>query len=235
MNVFQRPTTAFATVAISLALCGTTTSAALPEPTGAEYAIRWNAREGGPKTGVEVLAALNIRVKGTQSFRVTYYDFPSSAKSPQGFSTILRRRIDADGSMELTWKLRGAHALAEWTCPLESPRHAKAEVDVAFTGSNTVDRMYSYSCSSGSPESAASKLAAIPKACTATVARWEAGPLKVEEWRLARDILIIEVSGNGANTPKGIERFRRRVLAPLLAAGIVPSVLSKTELGSHCE
>ena len=235
MNVFQFPTTAFAAVAISLALGGTATSAALPEPAGAEYAIRWNARDGGPRTGDEVLAILNMRAKGTQGFRITYYDFPSSTKSPPGFSTILRRRVDAAGGMDLTWKLRGDHAIAEWTCPLENSRHAKAEVDVTFNGLDKIDRMYSYSCSSASPESAASALAAIPKACTAAVERWEAGSLKVEEWRLARDVLIIEVSGNGTNSRVGIERFRRRVVVPLVAAGIVPSALSKTELGSHCE
>ena len=235
MNVFQCPTVAFATVAISLALCGTATSAGLPEPAGAEYAIRWNARDGGPKTGDEVLAVLNLRAKGTHGFRITYYDFPSSTKTPPGFSTILRRRMDAAGGVELTWKLRGDHAIAEWSCPLENSRHAKAEVDVTFGGLEKIDRMYSYSCASASPESAASALAAIPKACTAAVARWEAGPLKVEEWRLARDVLIIEVSGNGANGAEGVERFRRRVVAPLVAAGIVPSALSKTELGSHCE
>ena len=202
---------------------------------GAEYAIRWNASEGGPRTGTEVLAVLNMRAKNTQGFKVNYYDFPSMAKSPPGFSTILRRRVDGAAVTDLTWKLRGDHTLSEWTCPLENSRHAKTEVDVTFSGPDRVNRMYSYSCSSATPESAASRLAAIPKSCSATVTRWEAGSLKVEEWRLARDVLIIEVSGNGANTPEGIERFRRRVVAPLFAAGIAPSALSKTELGSHCE
>jgi hypothetical protein len=235
MNVFQCPTTAFAAMAVCLALCEPAASASTSEPTGAEFAIRWNAREGGPKTGDEVLAILNMRAKGTQGFKVNYYDFPSKAKAPPGFSTILRRRVDDAGVTNLTWKLRGDRALAEWACPLENSRRAKAEVDVTFRGADIVDRMYSYSCTSASPERAASLLAAIPMACTAAVTRWETGQLKVEEWRLARDVLIIEVSGNGANTSEGIERFGRRVVAPLLAAGIVPSAQSKTELGSHCE
>jgi len=57
----------------------------------------------------------------------------------------------------------------------------------------------------------------------------------VEEWRLPGDRLMIEVSGTGANTAEAEEQFRKRVVAPLLAAGIRPSGDSKTELGSRCE
>ncbi len=68
----------------------------------------------------------------------------------------------------------------------------------------------------------------------ANVRRWEKAGLKVEEWRLADDRLVIEVSRGGATTRRR-EAFRRKVAAPLMAAGIVPSSSSKTELGSRCE
>jgi hypothetical protein len=226
---------ATAVAAICVALCGPSASAATGEPTSAEYAIRWNARDGGPKSGDEVLLVLGGRARRTSLFDVSYYDVPSAPTAPPGFATILRRRVDGAGASDLTWKLRGDRALAAWTCPFENSLQSKVEVDVAFSGADTVTRTYSYSCASASPETAASSLAASLKACTAAVKRWEAGRLKIEEWRLPGDVLMIEVSGNGANTRVAMEHFRKRVAAPLFAAGIVPSTQSKTELGSRCQ
>ena len=226
---------AAAAAAICVALGGPSASAATSEPGSAEYAIRWNARDGGPKSGDEVLMVLGAHARRTSLFNVSYYDVPSATTAPPGFATILRQRVDGAGAAELTWKLRGDRALAVWTCPFENSRQSKVEVDVTFTGADTVTRMYSYSCASASPETAANSLAASLKACTAAVTRWETGRLKIEEWRLPGDVLIIEVSGNDANTRVAMEHFRKRVAAPLFAAGIVPSTLSKTELGSRCQ
>jgi hypothetical protein len=206
--------------------------AATAEPVGAEYAIRWNARDGGPDSAEATLAVLNARTRRNSNFRIDYYDLAQIA--PPGFSTILRRRIEDAGHAELTWKLRGDRALAEWTCPLRNSRQSKSEVDVAFGAADIVSRMYSYSCTSDNPDQAAVDLSAKRKACNVLVKRWDAGRVKVEEWRLPRNVLMIEVSGSGMNTPEAMEQFRRRVAAPLLAAGIVPSVNSKTELGSRC-
>ena len=235
MIVFRRQASAFAAAAICAALGGTSASAATSEPAGAEFAIRWNARDGGPQTGNEVLKVLGARARRTSLFSVRYYDVPSTTTAPPGFATILRRRVDGAGASELTWKLRGDHALPAWTCPFENPRQSKVEVDVTFSGLDSATRVYSYSCTSASPEAAASRLGASLKACTAAVKRWEAGRLKIEEWRLPGDVLMIEVSGNGANTGAATRQFRERVAAPLFAAGIVPSTLSKTELGSRCQ
>jgi len=225
---------AVAAAAICVGAGGPSASAATSEPTDAEFAIRWNARDGGPKTADEVLVVLKARTRRTSLFEITYYDVRSPATVPPGFATILRRRTDSTGDTELTWKLRGDRALAGWTCPFAKPRRSKSEVDVTFSGVHTVTRAYSYSCTNTSTEIAVSSLAATPRACTAVVKRWEAGPLKIEEWRLPGDVLMIEVSGNGANTPDAMEHFRRRAAAPLFAAGIVPSPQSKTELGSRC-
>ena len=224
---------AVAAAALCVAVPGPSAIAATAEPIGAEYAIRWNAREGGPGSGGETLAILDMRARQPVHFKVDYYDLPSTTAAPQGFTTILRRRIDDAGRSELTFKLRGDHALGEWTCPLRNARQTKAEVDVTLGGAAGGARTYSYSCTSADTEPV-SDLNAKPTTCTADVTRWEQGRLRVEEWRIPRDVLFIEVSGSGTNTPDAQERFRQRVAAPLLAVGIVPSASSKTELGSRC-
>jgi len=210
-------------------------SAAPSEPTGTEYAIRWNARDGGPKTGAAALTALQMRARRTRLLDVSYYDLPPPPTAPPGFAAILRRRVEGDREPEFTWKLRGDRALAGWTCPLEDARQTKMEVDVTFSGADTVTRTYSYSCTSTRPQIAMPGVATSRKACTAIVKRWEAGRLNVEEWRLSGGDVIIEVSGKGANTSDATETFRRRVAAPLFAAGVVPSTQSKTDLSSRCQ
>ena len=222
-------------VAFCIAFHGHAASATTAGPTRAEFAIRWNARDGGPKTGAATLAVLNLRAQRTRHFKVDYFALPSAATVPQDFSTILRRRVGDDARAELTWKLRGDRALAQWTCPLHKPRQTKAEVDITFGGGDSVARTYSYSCTSEETNIAAHNLSANNKGCTAEVSRWEAGRLKIEEWGLPGDVLIIEVSGGGTDTPGAIEHFRRHVAAPLFAAGIVPSKQSKTEFGTRCE
>jgi hypothetical protein len=224
---------AVAAAALCVALPGPSAIAATAEPIGAEYAIRWNAREGGPGSGGETLAILDMRARQPVHFKVDYYDLATPPAAPQGFTTILRRRIDDAGRSELTFKLRGDRALGEWSCPLRNVRQTKFEVDVTFGGAENAVRTYSYGCTSADTEPA-SDLNAKLGTCTADVTRWEQGRLKVEEWRLAGDVVIIEVSGSGTNSPDAQERFRQRVAAPLLAAGIVPSASSKTELGSRC-
>jgi hypothetical protein len=58
--------------------------------------------------------------------------------------------------------------------------------------------------------------------------------VRVEAWRLPGGGLLLEVSGSGADTPAALEKFRRQVVVPLLAAGIRPAQESKTERGSRC-
>ncbi len=64
--------------------------------------------------------------------------------------------------------------------------------------------------------------------------RMESDNLKVEEWRMPGNLLMIEVSQKGRNTKKKLKAFRQQVVAPLLKAGIKPSDRSKTELGGQC-
>src|SRR4029450_771081 len=124
----------FVATALGVALGAATTIVAGAEPADAEYAIRWNARAGGPASLNETLAILKTHATRPRRFKVDYYDLPPTPTTPPGFSVILRRRVDDAGPAELTWKLRGDRALSDWACPLRNSRDAKDEVDVAFRG-----------------------------------------------------------------------------------------------------
>jgi hypothetical protein len=219
--------------AVAAAAC-VASAATLPPVSGAEYAIRWNPRDGGPATAADTLALLKLRSKHTDKFSVDYYDLPYSATVPPGFATILRQRVDAAGHATVTWKLRGDHELAAVTCPLRDARDAKAEVDVGFGSADTVTRRYSYSCASDDPETASSLLSAPANGCPALVTRNDAGRVRVEEWRLPGGGVLLEVSGSGADKSAALNLFRRQVVEPLLAAGIRPVQESKTDQVSRC-
>lgn len=221
--------------ALGVVLGAAATLAAGAEPTDAEYAIRWNARDGGPASLNATLSILQTHATRVRQFNVDYYDLPSTMATPQGFSVILRRRAENTGPTELTWKLRGDHALADWACPLRNSRDAKAEVDVTFQGAGNVTRSFSYSCTSDAPDLAASELSATIRPCTSEMRRQDAGKLKIEEWRLPGNVTVIEVSLSGKNTPGAMDLFRKRIAEPLLAAGIVPSADSKSALGGRCQ
>jgi len=214
---------------------GQRTFAATAEPAAAEYVIRWNARDGGPASLNEVLGIMKSRATRDRTFKVDYYDLPPNIAAPPGYSVILRRRTEGGAAGEFTWKLRGDTALADWTCPLRNAKESKAEADVTIQGPDTLARSFSYSCTSDDPEAAAAELSATLRACTATVTRKVAGPLKLEEWRFPGDIVIIDVSLISSNNSVGLEFFRARIANPLFAAGIVPLSESKTDLGSRCK
>jgi hypothetical protein len=220
--------------AIGAAMACVAPAATLPTVAGAEYAIRWNPRDGGPATAAETLALLGLRAKHSARFSVDYYDLPPAATAPPGFATILRQRVDAAGHAAVTWKLRGDQALSRWVCPLRDARDVKAEVDVGFDGVDTVTRRYSYSCTSDDLDAASSLLFARANGCPAAVTRKDAARVRVEEWRLPGGAVLLEVSGSGADTSAALARFRLQVVVPLLAAGIRPSPASKTDQVSRC-
>ena len=209
--------------------------AAADEPANAEYVIRWNARDGGPASINDALGILKSRATRDRKFNVDYYDLPPTLAAQPGYSVILRRRSEDGVAAELTWKLRGDAALADWTCPLRNAKESKAEVDVAFQGADTLARTFSYSCTSDSAEAAAAELSATLKACTMMVTRRVAGPIKLEEWHFPGDVVIIDVSMASVNKPAALELFRTRIAQPLFAAGVVALSESKAELGSRCK
>jgi len=220
--------------AVAIMLATSSAFAAAGEPKGAEYAIRWNARDGGPATINDALAVLKSRATRVRQFRIEYYDLPPAKTTPPGFSAILRRRVDEGVQAELTWKLRGDTTLAEWACPLRDPKQSKAEVDVTFGSANATTRAFSYGCTSEATDAAVSSLSAKIRGCPATVFRRDAGNVKLEEWHLPGDVVVIDVSMASENAPATMEVFRTGIVTPLLAAGVVPLKESKTELGSRC-
>ena len=134
----------------------------------------------------------------------------------------------------MTFKYRGPRALAKWTCPLPDPVEKQEEVDVSFVAGKSVKRAYSYSCDKKDAKDPPAELRATPKECSSTMTRIESDDLKVEEWRMPGNVLMIELSQKGPNTKKGLKAFRQQVVAPLLKAGVKPSDRSKTELGAQC-
>jgi hypothetical protein len=205
-----------------------------PEPGRAEFALRWNAAEGGPKSAEAALAVLGLAAKRSTQFAVDYFDLPPPTTVPAGFVPILRRSVDGAGRAELTWKVRGDHALMAWPCELVNG-HPKSEMDITFTDSATTARSYSYSCTQTFNPASLKALSAKIKPCPARVVRLEKDRIKMEEWHLSNNVLIVEASSNGANTPEVLAQFRGRVVAPLLAAGVHPASDSKTELAGVCE
>ena len=221
-------------VFLCILLAAPAPAAAAVEPAVAEFAIRWNASEGGPATADAALVILDMRVKQESHFQVGYYDLPATFAVPAGFSAILRWRGENVEHAELTFKLRGNRALEQWFCPLTNGGSPKAEMDFTFVGADAPARAYSYSCAGTDAARAAAELSAARKACAASVTRREGSRLKVEEWRLPGNVLMIEESGRSANTAKALEHFRAKVVTPLLAAGVRPAADSKTALGSRC-
>ena len=213
--------------------------ATVAEPEKAEYAMRWNIEEGGPRTAKKALKALGKEADESTDYKIRYFDFTPPEDAPAGFSPILRRR--KSGKMqELTFKYRGDHPLSSWSCPLFSEPDEgkeKEEVDVSILAEGRTKRSFSYSCTLESKKDSIKpprELDADPKDCANTMKRLTAGKLKVEEWHLPGGITLVEVSRSGSNTQADLEEFQREIVDKLIAAGVKPSDRSKTEIGSNC-
>ena len=72
----------------------------------AEFAVRWDPRQGGPATPQDALRELRLKASAPSHFEVQYFEFTPPAGLPAGFDAILRKRLTA-GEAELTFKLRG--------------------------------------------------------------------------------------------------------------------------------
>jgi hypothetical protein len=202
----------------------------------AEYAVRWDPRQGGPPTPEAALRGLKLEASAPSRFEVQYFDFAAPPGLPPGHDAILRRRI-GNGETEWTFKLRGsqpppaAPALRDWPCPLGATKDRKDEADVGFIGAGQVHTTYSRSCSHGQPAAA---LKARPKGCAGTMARHRAGKLKLESWRMADGSTLLEASRPGRHDHKALQAFERQVLKPLLALGVQPLQRSKSAIGGDC-
>jgi hypothetical protein len=208
-------------------------------PMPVEYAVRWNVHDGGPQSAKDTLAALGQPAGDPDDYEVQYFAITPPKDAPAEFQSILRQRTKGQKKHELTFKYRGDHELSSWACPLSAtPAETKGEVDVSILASGGLKRVYSYSCtleSKAGPIRPAPALEARAKGCIAKMSRLKAGKLKVEEWHLPGEIVMVEVSRNGADTPIDLQSFQSEVVDRLVRAGVKPSDRSKTELGSDCQ
>ncbi|HSW26287.1 MAG TPA: hypothetical protein VLJ62_26250 [Burkholderiaceae bacterium] len=189
------------------------------------------------------MKALNLEGGEASKFRVQYHDVHLPAAAPSGASAIARER-KRGSKVETTWKYRGASPFdAEtehtWTCPLSGKAKRKDEVDVSMLAGGETRRAHSRSCTvkgtySGSVPPA---LQGAPAGCSSRMERQESadGRYKVERWRLSNDQQLLEVSWSAGDTESDLVDFRRRVVEPLVNAGVQPLDRSKTELGTQCQ
>jgi hypothetical protein len=217
-------------------------NAALAAKLDAEYAVRWDPRQGGPATPEEALRELQLKPSEPTRSQVQYFDFTPPADVPPGFDAILRKRV-SDGQAELTFKLRGTAALPatpslkSWPCPLGKTKDRKDEADVTFIEGGQVLKAFSRSCDLNSHDLAMQPPAALQarlKGCKSTMTRVRAGKLKVEQWRLADGSTLLEASRPGRHDASAQQAFEREVLQPLMRLKVQPLNRSKSAIGGDC-
>ena len=208
----------------------------------AEFALRWDPRQGGPATPQQALHELGLKAGKSSRFEVNYFDFTPPDGLPAGFDPILRERISG-GKAELTFKLRGGAPLPaqprlmQWACPLGATPDRKDEADITLVGIGRSLTAYSRSCSIESRDLSLQPPAALqarPRGCGSTMTRLESGKLKVEQWQLADGTVLLEASRPGKQTEASQRAFEREVLEPLLALKVQPLERSKSALGGEC-
>lgn len=235
------PHAALAALALGL-LLGTAAPARAGVP-DAEFAVRWDPRQGGPATPEDTLRELGLKVGERSRSEVQYFDFTPPPDVPAGFTPILRRRVSGSHH-ELSFKLRGSQALPDaptlkaWACPLGATDDRKDEVDVGFLDAGRTVTAWSRSCdlnAEGADVAPPPALQARPKGCASTMTRLRSGKLKVEEWRLADGSVLLEASRPAPYHPKSTRAFEHDVLKPLLALKIQPLERSKSAIGGDCK
>lgn len=208
----------------------------------AEFAVRWDPRQGGPPTPTDVLRELRLKASAPSHFEVQYFEFSPPAGLPAGFDPILRKRLSG-GKAELSFKLRGPAplpvrpTLKHWDCPLGPTQERKDEADITFVQAGRTITAYSRSCSVESRQADIEPPAALqarPKGCGSTMTRLRSGKLKVEQWKMADGSMLLEASRPGQHDPASMRSFERQVLQPLLALKVQPLQRSKSALGGDC-
>lgn len=209
----------------------------------AEFAFRWDVSKGGPTSVEKVAESLNLKAKKPKKFQVQYFEIALPSSIPDGYRVLGRERSEIGENPDSTMKMRGLkplpNGLPKWECT--SPAERKDEVDLAFENSDDVKRAFSVSCTL--KDSRLSGIlpkgyVATPRKCSNYMERTKAGSatleVKIEKWSLPKGRVVIEVSMEGVDTPTDFEKFRERVVKPLIDLKAEPLKESKTELGSDC-
>lgn len=207
-----------------------------------EFAVRWDPAQGGPQDAAAALHALGLRPGKRTGYEVQYFRIAAPEGVPAGFDPIMRKRSDATET-QLTYKLRGPDPLpavprlADWHCPLPGKTKRKDEADITFMAVDTMRKVYSRSCTYRTRDKAASVPAVLqpkPNGCVSTMTRIESGKLKVEQWQMADGSTLLEASHGEHDTAAAAQRFRDKVVIPLLQQHIVPLDRSKSSIGGDC-
>ena len=229
-------------LALLSALAATLSQPAHAAAQDAEFAVRWDPRQGGPATPQDALRELRLKASAPSHFEVQYFEFTPPAGLPPGFDAILRKRLTG-GEAELTFKLRGnaplpaQPTLKQWDCPLGRTKDRKDEVDLSFVAVGQVLTAYSRSCNVESRDTQLQPPAALqarPKGCGSTMTRLRSGKLKIEQWQMADGSTLLEASRPGRHNAASMRAFEREVLKPLLALKVQPLERSKSALGGDC-
>ncbi|WP_035373173.1 hypothetical protein [Pseudoduganella violaceinigra] len=211
----------------------------------AEYAFRWEVAKGGPSSIRQVAKTLNVQEEKPERFEVRYFDVGTCNAVPSGYTIIGRERSLGGEKPDATVKVRGpdpaTSELLDWKCPLDESEKSKREVDIGFRGLDEVKRSFSVSCTlkkSGLKASLPAGYSAAAKACSNKMERAEAESeglkIKIEKWKLPKKRVAIEVSMVGDDTNVDFEKFKTKVVKPLMDQKAVPLKESKTELGGDC-
>jgi hypothetical protein len=227
---------------LALLLAGATALPSHAAAQDAEFAVRWDPRQGGPATPQDTLRELRLKAAAPSFFEIQYLDFTPPAGLPEGFDAILRKRLTG-GQAELTFKLRGSQPLPaqpplkHWACPLGDTNDRKDEADVTFIAAGRTLQAFSRSCSIESRDADLQPPAALqaqPKGCGSTMTGLRSGKLKIEEWKMADGSVLLEASRPGKHTEASQRAFERQVLRPLLALKVQPLQRSKSAIGGDC-
>lgn len=201
------------------------------EPSKAEYAFRWNPRDGGPASWEAVQAILGGKLKSVERYSVRYHTLVPGRNAPPGASAVFRERTLEGADTEYRLKFRSSRPFGDLeVCP--SGLEMSYEKDVAFVGGDSLRAVYSLSCTGSDPE-IVHTLGARPLPCHSSLARFSAKKYRLEIWALPRNDSILEVSHRAGNSKRDQDDFRELV-RKLVGAGARPSGSSKTEMGMEC-
>ena len=201
------------------------------EPATAEYAFRWNPKDGGPTTVEDIHRILGGKTKSVKEFAVRYHQVALDKKWPAGSDVAFRERTKADGGTDYRLKFRRATPFESLgQCP--AGMEVSYEKDVSFGAAGATRIVYSLSCTTADADLARS-LKTLPYPCRSEVVRHEGKKYRIEDWKLPGDERLLEISDKSENEPANQARFAT-IVERLLRSGAKPSTTSKTDMGTRC-
>jgi hypothetical protein len=231
--VMINPRLGFRRLAVVMAMAASGHVGASSEPSGVEYALRWNPQDGGPGTAEAVFRLLGMTAGIPEHYEVRYYDLTRPGSAPAQATVILRERKKSGGKTQFRLKYRLSEPLTQsFQCPPGNDFQVGSEVDVTWLAANAQKRVYAYFCTTQAKQPPAS-LHATPKPCSARMSRYTAQGLKVETWQMPDGGRQLEVSRNTTHNDAAFQDFQA-IAVRLIGQGAKPTDESKTELGSRC-